>query len=602
MRKLVVIAFILALLPACRHGVPAGTVGAFTDSINSLPSGEGYAACVSRLRDGTSSDGLLYRAAYYRAVEADSLACYAAFLDSMLAANPATPNRLYILSFRALCAYVLKEADYPEMLKAAASMPPDPDPTQEMVCAHMTARLLSEVDPVAAYEMQQRSVHAMRHGGKWNSSEVLSQAAALCCDMGRYQQAMDLLNEAQDTLDNIGSPTREVVFVLGNKANLYSSVEMYDSALTANRRAIEVAGENNYLLTDLLTFRAFIFDGKGQTDSAFAYLDSAERIVDTFAPPYVEVFRRYIKARRAVLTVRTAVDIESMRTAIEALEAYIPESGGAWEEKLALGYARWLTGDRAGIGLMEQARDSIMVCHEPALLLSADRRLIDVYTKTGRLPDAAELYNETFALIDSLDMRHARYQSIASDLQYRVKAHLQENHRLRQEISYERGRVLWLTIACVLGVALLLWAGCYLVLSHRLHVRRRAVDSHQITTLIENQKALNRRIELLQSATETDKNWSELIPSSMSADDTARFRHSFMALYPGFIDRLKARCPGLTTGDENLCMLIRIGQSTDDIALALGISKASANSARYRIRKKMALAKDESLDEVINSL
>ncbi|MDE6497832.1 MAG: hypothetical protein K2L21_04125 [Muribaculaceae bacterium] len=577
-------------------------MAAFTDSISGLPSCESYNSCLERLRAGNPDDGMLYRTAYYHAVNADSVVSYASFLDSMLAANPGTLHRQYIMSYRALCAYLCKEPSYQSLLNAAAALPPDTDRTQEMVCTHMIARLLSESDAAAAYDMQQRALHAMRHGGRWSSAEVLAQAADLCCEMGRYSQAMDFLNEAHDTLDNNNSDARDIVYVLGNKANLYSSVEMFDSALVANRRALEVARGNDFLLTDLLTFRAFIFNGKGCADSAFAYLDSAERIVDTFTSPYVDVFRRYIRARRAVLTVKAGTRNDSLQAAIYDLEAYIPESGGAWEEKLALGYARWLTGDASGVVIMEEARDSMSANLEPALLLSADRRLIDVYTRAGRLADAAELYKETFALIDSIDMRHARYQSIASDLQYRVKTHQQENNRLRQEISQERGRVLWLTIACVLGVALLLWAGLYLVLSHRLHLRRRAIDSHQITSLIENQKALNRRIEQLQTATEADKNWSELIPSSMSADDIARFRHSFMALYPGFIERLKARCPGLTTGDENLCMLIRIGQTTDDIALALGISKASANSARYRIRKKMALAKDESLDELIYSL
>lgn len=303
-----------------------------------------------------------------------------------------------------------------------------------------------------------------------------------------------------------------------------------------------------------------------------------------------------------MLTVKSGADQAGLTRAIADLVAYVGDSPGLWEEKLSLGYARWLTGDAAGVRLMEQARDSIATCHEPALLLSADRNLIDVYTRTGRLADATRLYGETFALADTLDIRHARYQSIAADLQYRVKAHLRENSLLKAEISHERDRVLWLTVACVLGVALLIWAGIYLVLSHRLHVRRKAVDSHQITSLIENQKMLNRRLEQMQTGASLEKNWSELTPSSMSAEDTARFRHSFTALYPEFLTRLRARCQGLTPGDENLCMLIRIGQSSDDIALALGISKASVNSARYRIRKKMALGKDESLDDLINSL
>ena len=44
------------------------------------------------------------------------------------------------------------------------------------------------------------------------------------------------------------------------------------------------------------------------------------------------------------------------------------------------------------------------------------------------------------------------------------------------------------------------------------------------------------------------------------------------------------------------------GRDTDDISVALGISRASVNSARYRIRRKMNLAKEESLDDLINSL
>jgi len=75
-----------------------------------------------------------------------------------------------------------------------------------------------------------------------------------------------------------------------------------------------------------------------------------------------------------------------------------------------------------------------------------------------------------------------------------------------------------------------------------------------------------------------------------------------MSLYPDFQTALQQRCPDLTIGDNTLCMLIRIGQTTDDIAMALGISRASVNSARYRIRKKMGLTKEDSLDDIIKAM
>lgn len=602
MRKLFLIAVMLAFLPGCHRGHQEWLADGFADSVAVMAPDEGYAVCLERLRADPGGEGRLYHTAYYRAVEADSMRHYARVLDSLGRLEVSAPNRFYIATFKAMCAYMLKDRGFDSLVAAAASLPPSSDQTQEEICAHLTARLMCESDPPAAYDMQQRAVHAMRHGGRWLSAQVLAQAAMLCCDRGRFPQAMDLLNEAQDTLAATGWPMRDAVYVLGNKSNLYSSVEMYDSALTANSRALELARPNDYLLTDLFTFRAFIFAGKGAADSAFVYLDSAENVVDRLREPHGGVLRNYIRARRAVLSVKYCADKADLSQAIADLDAYVAGRHGLWEEQLSLGYARWLTGDVSGLSLMEQARDSIAQCPDPALLLGADRNLIEIYTSMGRLGDASRLYGETFALADSIDIIHARYQSIAADLQYRVKAHLRENSRLKAEISHERDRVLWLTLACVLGAALLIWAGIYLVLSHRLHVRRRAVDSHQITTLIENQKMLNRRIEQLQSGADMEKNWSELTPSSMSAEDTARFRHSFTALYPEFLTRLRARCQGLTPGDENLCMLIRIGQSTDDIALALGISRASVNSARYRIRKKMGLGKEESLDDLINSL
>ncbi|EFR53586.1 hypothetical protein BFAG_02281 [Bacteroides fragilis 3_1_12] len=65
---------------------------------------------------------------------------------------------------------------------------------------------------------------------------------------------------------------------------------------------------------------------------------------------------------------------------------------------------------------------------------------------------------------------------------------------------------------------------------------------------------------------------------------------------------LRCQCPELTRNDELLCMLILLNQSTDEIALALGISRASVNSGRSRIRKKLGLGKDESLEAYLQNI
>lgn len=47
------------------------------------------------------------------------------------------------------------------------------------------------------------------------------------------------------------------------------------------------------------------------------------------------------------------------------------------------------------------------------------------------------------------------------------------------------------------------------------------------------------------------------------------------------------------------CMLIYLRYGTGEIAEGLNISRASVNSARYRIRSKLMLSKEDNLDRFL---
>jgi DNA-binding CsgD family transcriptional regulator len=65
------------------------------------------------------------------------------------------------------------------------------------------------------------------------------------------------------------------------------------------------------------------------------------------------------------------------------------------------------------------------------------------------------------------------------------------------------------------------------------------------------------------------------------------------------LPKLREKYPQLTRNEELLAMLICMNQSTDEIALIMGINRSSVNMIRSRMRKKIKLTKEESLDEVI---
>lgn len=87
--------------------------------------------------------------------------------------------------------------------------------------------------------------------------------------------------------------------------------------------------------------------------------------------------------------------------------------------------------------------------------------------------------------------------------------------------------------------------------------------------------------------------------SLLSKEDENTFRKSFAAIYPLYLPKLREKYPQLTRNEELLAMLICMNQSTDEIALIMGINRSSVNMIRSRMRKKIKLTKEESLDEVI---
>lgn len=94
-----------------------------------------------------------------------------------------------------------------------------------------------------------------------------------------------------------------------------------------------------------------------------------------------------------------------------------------------------------------------------------------------------------------------------------------------------------------------------------------------------------------------------VIGDSLKNDDEwSRFRLHFDSVHPDFFNKLKAASPDLTENDLRLCAYIRIGMRAKQIAEMLHISADSVNSNRYRLRKKLGLARGDSLDDFVRKI
>jgi tetratricopeptide (TPR) repeat protein len=95
--------------------------------------------------------------------------------------------------------------------------------------------------------------------------------------------------------------------------------------------------------------------------------------------------------------------------------------------------------------------------------------------------------------------------------------------------------------------------------------------------------------ELRLSAILTDKDWEE-------------FRLRFEKVHVGYLQRLRLKLPDLSPAETRFMTLAKLQLNNKEMGSILGISPDSIRTIRYRLRKKLNLAEEGSMDELINSI
>ncbi len=90
--------------------------------------------------------------------------------------------------------------------------------------------------------------------------------------------------------------------------------------------------------------------------------------------------------------------------------------------------------------------------------------------------------------------------------------------------------------------------------------------------------------------------------SILTDGDWNQFRLLFEQVYPGLLSRLKIKLPDLTPGETRLVCLTKLSIGTKQMAGILGVSDDTIRKTRYRLRKKLGLAEENTLDDVVNSI
>ena len=113
----------------------------------------------------------------------------------------------------------------------------------------------------------------------------------------------------------------------------------------------------------------------------------------------------------------------------------------------------------------------------------------------------------------------------------------------------------------------------------------------------------NQRLKLLMNNINGEDDMLTSTTYSMLIEkDEAKFRKAFNNAYPLFLYNLHKKAPLVTRGDELLCMLMILKHSGSNIASILGVSNGTVYINRHRLRKKLNIATEDSLEDFIASL
>ena len=458
-----------------------------------------------------------------------------------------------------------------------------------------------------AIRILEKAMKAYRQGGKYrNMLRIMSRLGIYYRLIGEYEKAVAINQEAISSYtDSIAPPN--IVIAYGEQANLYAELGMYDRALQLNTKAQHYSLlKDSFGLGDLYRYRAAIFGQTGIKDSIFYYLNQAEKI-SALQGSFKGVFVN------KVTTVEAYLDYtDSVQKALTLALSICPDSSrmpqwAKYELELHLGRALLQTGKATqGIPLIEKAAQGFISMDMRSGKQKANNILMDYYLSMNMNDAFVRCYKRSQTFTDSLNLAEKMRAVAAANIRFDTERKEKENTLLSAQVKWQKQQLFYNICISITLLLTLIISVAYFINKRKSNRLLLGKHKQEIKKLITRQQELNRRNEQLTEQIEQAMATNNLTSirqltgqNLLSKEDENDFRQSFAVIHPLYLPRLREYYPQLTRNEELLAMLICMNQSTDEIALIMGINRNSVNMIRSRMRKNIGLAKEESLDEVV---
>ncbi|CAM1345257.1 hypothetical protein [Tenacibaculum amylolyticum] len=259
--------------------------------------------------------------------------------------------------------------------------------------------------------------------------------------------------------------------------------------------------------------------------------------------------------------------------------------------------------------------------------LKSRQKLADIYSQRGQFKDALKLYKINTKIKDSIYTNQKTNAFLYYQTEYETERRLRELIKQDAEIEkLESDKALVVTRRNYQFAGIIIFfliAISFFYYRHQQKIKEQAYQnlllnnkiatkSEEINGLlsetIQHIKSKERIAENLQKlSNETEGITLRSIIADLKADKLEDskilvLKKNIETLNYEFLKALKQQHPTLTKTDIEVCSFIKIGLSRKEIANLRKTSMDAIKSTRFRLKKKLQLSKDDSLDDYIRTL
>ena len=258
---------------------------------------------------------------------------------------------------------------------------------------------------------------------------------------------------------------------------------------------------------------------------------------------------------------------------------------------------------------------------KPDLLINASKGLSGSYADRGQV-DSALIYQK-ISLDKKAEVQRTIYQSGLEAAETRISFEdlqhsLLHSKEIISKIKLSRNlAILSLILASLLIVSLSFWNRSRWKFRLREENLQRQMAEQKINdskallhnmtlSLIEKSNMvehLANQIQIVENAESSFNLKEQLTDIAITSDEGwDRFFHSFSTVNPSFLEKLDRITGSLSPAELRLTVLIKVGLNNSQLASTLGISSGSVVKSKYRLKQKLNLSTNESLESFLHDL